>query len=169
MQTTPQSPPTPFDRILALLDTHAARYRVVEHLPEGRTAIISQMRGNTLGQAVNSIVVMVKIGKKERRYYLANLPGDCRVNLEAVKALCQGTYATLASLDKVAELTGSQAGAVPPFSFHPNLQLIADPLLRQNDEIVFNAGRLDRSIFMKLEDYDRIVQPLWVSIADRPE
>ncbi len=163
------SSPTPFDRILALLDEQGARYRVIEHEPEGRTVEISRIRGNSLGQALNSIVVMVKIGKKERRYYLANVPGDRRVDLNAVRDLCQGTYAMLAPLEKVAELTHSVAGAVPPFSFHPDLEIIADPAIQANEEVVFNAGRLDRSIFMRLDEYLRVARPRLVPIAQRAE
>ena len=44
-------------------------------------------------------------------------------------------------------------------------QVLVDPLILQNEEVVFNAGRLDRSIFMKLDDYVRIAKPQIVKIA----
>lgn len=52
-------------------------------------------------------------------------------------------------------------------SFNDQLQVLADPLVQQNEEVVFNAGRLDRSIFMKLDDYIRIAKPQVVQIAVR--
>jgi Ala-tRNA(Pro) deacylase len=58
-------------------------------------------------------------------------------------------------------------GAIPPFSFNDQLQVLADPLIQENEEVVFNAGRLDRSIFMKLDDYLRIAKPQLVKIALR--
>ena len=69
--------------------------------------------------------------------------------------------------EKAQELTGCVIGAIPPFSFSDQLQLLADPLIQQNDEVVFNAGRLDRSIMMKLRDYIRIANPYLVPIAQR--
>ena len=45
--------------------------------------------------------------------------------------------------------------------------MLADPLVLQNEEVVFNAGRLDRSIFMRLDDYVRIAKPQIVKIALR--
>jgi len=45
--------------------------------------------------------------------------------------------------------------------------VLADPLITENDEVVFNAGRLDRSVMMKLDDYIRIVKPVLVKIAIR--
>jgi Ala-tRNA(Pro) deacylase len=51
--------------------------------------------------------------------------------------------------------------AIPPFSFSEQLQLLADPSIQENEEVVFNAGRLDRSIMMKLSDYIRIANRNW--------
>ena len=75
-------------RLCDLLDREKAAYRVVEHAPEGRTEFIARIRGNRLDQAIKSIVVQVRHcarsrSKKENKYCLANVPGDCRVDLEA--------------------------------------------------------------------------------------
>lgn len=51
----------------------------------------------------------------------------------------------------------------PPFSFHPNLKLIADPLLFERfEELAFNAGTLERSIILNTKDYQRIAKPTLV-------
>jgi len=42
---------------IALLDRHGARYRLIDHPPEGRTEHVSPMRGNALSQAARSIVL----------------------------------------------------------------------------------------------------------------
>ena len=56
-------------------------------------------------------------------------------------------------------------GAIPPFSFHPDLLLIADPsLLSRYDELAFNAGTLERSIILNTQDYASIVQPTLVDV-----
>ena len=52
------------------------------------------------------------------------------------------------------ELTGSVFGAVPPVSFHPDLQVVIDPsLFTRYEEIAFNAGQLDASIIINAEDF----------------
>lgn len=151
----------------ALLDANGATYRVIEHEPEGRTELIARIRGNRPEQAIKSMVLQVRFGKKENRYYLANLPGDCRVDLEAVKVLCHATSAAFAVREKAEQLTGCVIGSIPPFSFNDQLLSLADPRISENEEVVFNAGRLDRSIFMKSEDYLRIAQPRLEKIAIR--
>ena len=99
-----------YAKLIQLLDRQKARYRLIDHSPEGRTEIVSPMRGNALSQAAKCIVIMVKIRKKETKYVLAVVPGDAKVHLDAVKALFNGTYISFASKEIAEELAGSVAG-----------------------------------------------------------
>jgi Ala-tRNA(Pro) deacylase len=155
-----------YTQLIALLDQQGAPYRLIDHAPEGRTEIVSQLRGNELSQAAKCIVLMVKIGKKVTRYVLAVVPGDTRVNLQAVKALLQGTYVAFASSEIAERLAGSMTGTILPFSFSPELDLVVDPLLLENDEIYFNAARLDRSMILKTSDYLTVARPRLGRIAE---
>jgi Ala-tRNA(Pro) deacylase len=155
------------ERLRALLDGEGAVYRVIEHKPEGHTELISQVRGNRLEQAIKSIVVQVRLNKKENIYCLANVPGDCRVDLDGIKAHFNAAGVAIAAREKAGQLTDCVIGSIPPFSFNKQLLLLADPMIRENQEVVFNAGRLDRSIFMKMDDYFRIARPQVVKIAIR--
>jgi Ala-tRNA(Pro) deacylase len=150
-----------------LLDREDAVYRVIEHEPEGRTEIIARIRGNRIEQSIKSIVVQVRLNRRDNLYCLANVPGDCRIDFDGIKNHFQADSVAFAARDRAQELTGSVMGAIPPFSFSDQLQVLADPLIQQNQEVVFNAGRLDRSIFMRLDDYIRIAKPHWVKIALR--
>ncbi|MCK2221902.1 YbaK/prolyl-tRNA synthetase associated domain-containing protein [Actinomadura sp. ATCC 31491] len=147
------------DRLLGDLDAAGARYRVLEHAPEGQTELVSALRGNTLAQAAKCLVVMVKIGKKQTRHVLAVVPGDARLDLQAVKELLGGTYVAFAAKDKAEELAGSASGTVLPFSYDPRLELVADPSLLEQPELYFNAARLDRSLALATEDYVRVAAP----------
>ncbi len=150
-----------------LLDREEATYRLVEHEQEGRTEMIAKIRGNRVEQSIKSIVVQVRLNRKENIYCLANVPGDCQIDFEGIKRHFEADSVAFAARQKAQELTGCVIGAIPPFSFSDQLQVLADPLIRQNEEVVFNAGRLDRSIFMKLDDYLRIAKPQLVKIALR--
>lgn len=155
------------EELKSLLEREGAAFRVIEHPAEGRTEHITQIRGNRLEQAVKSLVVQVRMSRKENLYCLANVPGDCRLDLEAIRLHYGAESTALAPREKAQALTGCVLGAIPPFSFNASLHLLADPLIRANEELVFNAGRLDRSIFMSLEDYARIAAPHWMKIALR--
>ena len=103
-----------YTRLITFLDQRGALYRLIDHAPEGRTEAVSPMRGNALSQAAKCIVLMVKIGKKVTRYVLGVVPGDARVDLNAVKALLRGSYVSLASSDIAERLAGSVAGRSCP-------------------------------------------------------
>jgi Ala-tRNA(Pro) deacylase len=150
-----------------LLDRENAAYRVIEHEPEGRTEVIAKIRGNKIEQSIKSIVVQVRLSRKENIYCLANVPGDCRIDFNGIKAHLRADSVAFAAREKAQELTACVMGAIPPFSFNDQLQVLADPLIQENEDVVFNAGRLDRSIFMKLEDYIRIAKPQLAKIALR--
>ena len=154
-----------YTKLVTFLDQHNAPDRLIDHEPEGRTEIVSPMRGNALSQAAKCIVIMVKIGKKVTKYILGVIPGDARVDLNAAKALMQGTYVSFASPDIAEKLAGSVAGTILPFSFDSQLELIVDPALLENDEIYFNAARLDRSMALKTSDYMALSKPRIERIA----
>ncbi len=154
-------------QLRALLDRNGASYRVIEHEPEGRTEVIAKIRGNRIEQSIKSMVLQVRLTKKENIYCLANIPGDCRVDFDGIKTYFNADSVAFAQREKAQALTGCVIGAIPPFSFNAQLQLLADPLIQQNGEVVFNAGRLDRSIMMMLSDYIRIAKPQLVPIARR--
>jgi Ala-tRNA(Pro) deacylase len=148
-----------YARLIAELDAAGARYRLIEHAPEGRTEVVSGLRGHALASAAKCLILLVKIGKKQTRYVLAVVPGDARLDFSAVKALLGASYVAFADTVKAEELAGSITGTVLPFSYDERLQLIADPALLDHGEIYFNAARLDRSIALASEDYLRLAQP----------
>ncbi|WP_327093101.1 YbaK/prolyl-tRNA synthetase associated domain-containing protein [Nonomuraea sp. NBC_01738] len=154
-----------YDRLVKDLDTAEARYRLIDHAPEGRTEEVSALRGHPMSHAAKCLIVMVKQGKKVTRYVLAVVPGDARLDLQAVKGLLAGTYVSFAALERAEELAGSVSGTVLPFSYHPDLELIVDPALLEAPEIYFNAARLDRSIALVTEDYVRLAEPQVATIT----
>ena len=161
---TEPSYPT-YDRLIALLDEKKARYRVIEHAPEGRTELISPIRGNPLSQAAKCIIVMLKPDKKTTKHVLVVVPGDARVDFRALKAMYGASYSSFASVENAERLGGSVVGTILPFSFHPDLELVADPKILATSEMFFNAARLDRSLCLATEDYKTIAAPRVAQVA----
>jgi Ala-tRNA(Pro) deacylase len=156
-----------YTKLIEILDKNGAQYKLIDHPEEGRCEIVSPMRGHDVRHAAKCMIVMVKIGKKDKQFVLAVVPGDARVNLNAVKALYQGTYVSFASQDIAEKLAGSVAGTVLPFSFSKELVLIVDPALKESEFIYFNAARLDQSVELKTTDYLKIANPRFERIAER--
>ncbi|VDR27943.1 Prolyl-tRNA deacylase proX [Raoultella terrigena] len=134
----PEKPNTHL-QLLALLDERQARYRLVEHEAVGKCEAVSEIRGTELGQGAKALVCKVK-GHGVNQHVLAILAADQQADLARLAQHVGGSKASLASPAEVDALTACVFGAIPPFSFHPALRLVADPLLFENfSEIAFNA------------------------------
>ncbi len=156
------------NQLIDFLNQNNAHYRLLDHAPEGRTEEVSKLRGNQLSQAAKCMVIMVKLGKREKRFVLAVVPGDSRLDMNAVKTLFKGEYASFAPTDVAERMTGCIAGTILPISFNPDLPLVCDPALLAHDEIVFNAARLDQSLFLAAKDYLEVAKPQLENIALSP-
>lgn len=156
-----------FEKLTAWLDENHARYRVVEHASAGKTEEVAKARGTHHGQGAKALVCHVK-GNGLRQYVLAILPSDQQADLQALAKKVGGTRASLASPKETTELTNCVFGAIPPFSFHPGLRLVADPMLFERfSELAFNAGSLECSVILNTQDYQRIADPDIMSFVRR--
>jgi Ala-tRNA(Pro) deacylase len=147
------------ERLIAMLDSNEARYRLLPHPPEGRTEVASRLRRHQLAQAAKCIVIRVALDRKARQYVLAVVAGDRYIDLDRVRRLLGGTKALFAQRTVAERLAGSESGTIVPFAFDPELALIVDHGLLAHDEIYFNAARLDESIVLNTRDYLRLAQP----------
>lgn len=154
-----------FDQLVALFTQHGARFRVIEHPAEGRSDLVAAIRGTSVAQGAKAIVCEIE-GAASVRYALAVVPGDRKLNIKAVAQLAGGRKGSFAKPEIAEKLTGCVIGSIPPLSFNSALRLIVDAgLLAREEEIAFNAGRLDRSIVISAQDYRRIAAPLVSDIA----
>ncbi|CAG8924506.1 unnamed protein product [Penicillium salamii] len=103
----------------------------MEHEATGKCEAVAAIRGTEIGQGAKALA-----------------------DLGKVAAAVGGRRASLASPAETDLLTGCVFGAIPPFSFHPDLRLVVDPaLFERYPEIAFNAGLLERSVILNTEDY----------------
>ncbi len=149
---------TTHQQLISLLTEQGARFRVIEHEAVGKCEAVSEIRGTALGQGAKALVCKVKgNGVKTRA-------GDPRRR-------SAGRFKPAGEPFRWAESLTRQPGGSgcayrlrfrrhSPFSFHPDLTLVADPLLFERfDEIAFNAGLLEKSVVMDTRDYLRIARP----------
>jgi Ala-tRNA(Pro) deacylase len=154
-----------FDRIVDLLTRENARFRVIEHEPEGRSDRISAIRGNNPDQAAKAIVLDVRGGGGGRRHVLAILPGNRKLDFNAVARHFGARKCGFTSPETAQQITGCAMGSVPPFSFDEALSVVVDPDLLTHATIFFNAGRLDRSMELDTQTWLRVVKPAAVPIS----
>lgn len=132
--------------------------------PKGTSEKVAAIRGTLPGQGAKACSV------RSRRCLMFSFWRCCRatrkVDFKKLGQAVGGKKASLVSPELAVKLTGCVMGAVPPFSFWPNVKLVVDPkLLDEHEEVAFNAGRLDTSMVLNAEDYRRIAAPLMAIIT----
>src|SRR5271170_6949907 len=87
-----------FDRLVSLFKNENAKFRVIEHQPEGRSDVVAAVRDTNIAQGAKALVCAIPIDGRPR-FVLAVVPGDRRVDIKAVARvvrwqegkLCPGT------------------------------------------------------------------------------
>lgn len=156
------------DSLISLLDSSCVGYRLIDHEPEGTTEAVSALRGHPTSEAAKCIVLRVKVDRRTTRHVLAVVPGDRRVDLDAVRALFAARYAGFSDAGTAERLARAVPGTVLPFSFDPDLELVADPDVIARPRLYFNAARLDRSLCLSGADYARVARPRVERISTPP-
>jgi Ala-tRNA(Pro) deacylase len=159
-----------FEALIELLGRHHVGYRLIEHAPEGRTVVASRLRGHPLRKAAKCMVVSVDGPEQDRKYALTVITGEHRVDLAAVARATGGGKGRLAPTGTAEELTGCVRGSIVPFALRAGaLEVLADPWLIEQDELYFNAARLDRSIVLRTSDYLEVARPRLEPVAMRAD
>ena len=96
---------------------------------------------------------------------VALVPGDRRLDPDALARVAGGQVVARAHLDTVREATGYVAGGTPPFGHVRELRVFADELLRRHDP-VWAAGGTPATVFpISVADLDRVARPIWADIS----
>jgi len=139
-------------------------YLVINHESGGKCEEVAKIRGTEVGQGAKALVCKIK-EVMSPQYLLVVIPGDRQLDFKKLASELGVKKISLATIDEVYNLTYCVPGAVPPFSFHEDMKLVADPSLFQRfDEIAFNAGSLERSIKMKSKDYLAATSPVLLDV-----
>lgn len=155
------------------LMSRLARMRIsvqtISHQAEGNTVRASTIRHHRLEDATKSIVVRVRITRKERLYVIAVVCGHQRVDLDRIARYFVGVDARFADQKKAESLTRCVSGCVMPLAQNEELHTIADQSLLERPVIWFNSGRLDHSIGLRPKDWLALAAPHIDRIAENKE
>ncbi|HEY3088638.1 MAG TPA: YbaK/EbsC family protein [Jatrophihabitantaceae bacterium] len=148
-----------YRHLVALLAEHEADFELVDHDPVGTTELVSALRRHPVRQAAKCLMLLVKLDRKTKKYVLAVVPGDRKVDLDLVRVRYQARYAGFCDAATTERLARAITGTVLPFALDPEVELLVDPSVLEQPRLYFNAARLDRSISIATADYARIARP----------
>lgn len=150
-------------RLKDFLDDHGVKYTLISHSPAFTAQEIAEsahIPGKWLAKTV-----MVKLDGK---IAMAVLPATCRVDLDLLKVAASARMAELASEDEFKYLfRGCAVGAMPPFGNLFGVPVYVADILREDEEIAFNAGTHSELMRLTYRDFERLVKPTVARISRR--
>ena len=155
----------PIRKLKDFLDANNIRYVSIIHSPAytaQEIAAIAHVPGKELAKTV-----IVKIDGKMA---MAVLPASYHVDFERFKQFAGAQAVELAGEEEFQELfPDCEVGAMPPFGNLYDMQVFVADILREDEEIVFNAGSHSELMRLSYADFERLVQPTVLSFAVKNE
>jgi len=149
-------------KLKAFLDEHRIRYVVVSH----SSAYTAREVAASVHVAGKDVVKCVMVSADARPWMVA-MTSNQRLNLDKLRAALGAENVRLEHESEFKPtFEDCEVGAMPPFGNLYGIPVIADGMLWDDDEIVFNGGSHTTVVRMSFADYHRLVSPRKASIAD---
>ena len=145
---------TIFERIEQKLQSAGVPFTVLRHAPVYTSEEAAAVRGTPLSSGAKALVV-----KAGADFVLLVMPADRKLDSKKARAALGVKALRFATREEVAELTGLQPGAIPPFGSLFGLPTTCDPALSLNAAINFNAGDHAVSVSMTCADFLSVERP----------
>jgi len=144
-----------------LLEAKGIEYKFFEHEAVRTSEEAAAQRPEyELKQGAKAIIVKATMPGKENKFVMAVFPADQRLDAKKFKKVVGAKKTSFATAEEASEITGGvEFGGIPPFGNLFGIDVIVDPTLSENEEIIFNCGDRRTSIAMKSKDYLSIVKP----------
>ncbi|MEQ1440344.1 YbaK/EbsC family protein [Fontimonas sp. SYSU GA230001] len=138
------------------LDAHHVRYAVISHSPAYTAPEIAQSAHVPGKQLAKTVIVKV-----DGRLVMAVLPSTQHVHTEAMRKSIGAQEIVLASESEFAgRFPDCEPGAMPPFGHLYGIEVFVSPRLAEDEMICFNAGNHRELIRMSYADFERLAQPV---------
>jgi Ala-tRNA(Pro) deacylase len=148
------------EEIRKLLDKHKISYKCWDHPPVHTSEEAAKVRGTPLESGAKAMVL-----RSEGKFLMVVIAGDKKMDFRKVKQAIDSPRLTLSTPEEVRQVTHCVIGSVPPFGNIFGIQVYLDRSLLRSPIINFNAGKHGTSIAMSITDYQKVVQPVLVDVA----
>jgi Ala-tRNA(Pro) deacylase len=155
---------TVFDRLCEKLNANNVDYKIDHHAPVRTSEEAAQVRGVPMASGAKALVV-----KTDESFTLFVMPANRRLDSKGLKKRLKLKSIRFANAEEVQTHVKLVPGSIPPFGSLFGFVTIADPALKANEIINFNAADLAISISMRCEDYASCEQPRWEENSLAPE
>lgn len=155
----------PARKLKEFLDSQNIRYVSIIHSPAytaQELAAIAHIPGKEMAKTV--------IVKLDGKMAMVVLPASHHVDFSLLKQATGARDIALASEEEFQErFPDCEVGAMPPFGNLYDMPVFVAARLREDEEIVFNAGSHSELMRLSYHDFERLVQPTVLEFAVQNE
>ena len=148
------------DEIKKLLDSNNIKYEIKTHPPLSTSEEAHRIRGTPLDAGAKALIL-----RSKGKFMMIVIAGDKKVDMKVLRHYLKTYSLTMATPEEALQVTGCTIGSIPPFGNLFNIPVYVDKSLFRSETIYFNAGRHDTSIGMNIDDWDKVVKPIRISVA----
>lgn len=153
----------PVERLKEFLEENEIGFVTIPH-SQAFTAQEIAAAAHIPGKEVAKTVIV----KLDGQLAMAVLPAPDHLSINRLKQATGAHDVELASEDEFAEIfPNCEVGAMPPFGNLWGLTVFVDERLREDEQIVFNAGSHTELVQLPYSDYERLVQPVVARLSTR--
>lgn len=151
---------TVLDKIIKILNSGQVQYKLINHEATVTCEDAARVRNTLPSQGAKAIIMYA-----DNEPILLVLPCSRKIDFGLFKKSVNIKDLRMATPDEIFRLTGLQIGSIPPAGSVLNLKTYLDQELTLVDEICFNAGAVDVSIMIKIDDYIELEKPQILSFS----
>jgi Ala-tRNA(Pro) deacylase len=145
----------PIKKLRQFLDQHHVKYVTISHSPAftaQETAASAHVSGKEMAKTV-----MVKV---DGTMSMVVLPASYPIEFDKLKEAVGGKTVELATETEFQDMfPDCELGAMPPFGNLYGMDVYSDEHLKEDEEIVFNAGSHAELIRLAYRDFESLVHP----------
>lgn len=151
----------PVKKLKEYLENHHVKYMCINHSPgytSQEVAASAHISGKQLAK-----IVMIKLNGKLAMFVL---PASDHVNFSVLKEATGGSADLANESDFKNKFPECEVGAMPPFGNLYDMPVLISNHLKNNEQIVFNAGSHSELMKLAYQDFERLVKPQVVNVPD---
>ena len=151
----------PVEKLREFLDSHHIKYITIDHSPVYTAREVAASTLVPRREFAKS--VMVKI---DGNIAMAVVPASRHVDLDSLASAAGAGDAGLATEQEFQQLfPGCEVGAMPPFGNLYGMDTYVDEMLKEDDDITFNAGTHTQVVRLAYDDFEKLVKPKIASFS----
>jgi len=148
--------------VIEYLKRHEIKFELTEHHPVYTAQELAMCEHVLEIEVIKPVIV-----KADRIFYMCVLPACFRIDLDILKYDLDAEKVVLATEAEMQDIFGDQCelGAESAMGNLYGLPTLMDRTLENDKYIVFQAGRHDRSVRMRMSDYKDLVRPYIIDFS----